>query len=87
MWLRQRAATATTAAQALPLAQTTHPTLAATPAATLVVEWPAMFQALRPTGSLVLLMARTPTATALATTLVATRVMAVATLAATLVVG
>ena len=35
--------------------------------ATLVVEWQVTFQALRPTGSLVLSMARTPTPTALAT--------------------
>ena len=77
VWLRQRAGTVITAAQVLPLAPTTHhPTLAATPA----VEWPATFQALRPTGNHAPLMARTPTATL---DLAATRVTA----AATLVVG
>jgi len=39
------------------------------------VALPATFQALRPTGSLVLLMARIPTLTPLATTLAATLVV------------
>ena len=59
VWVNQKGGTGTMAAQAQALALTTHPTLAATPAGV----WPATFQALRPTGSLVLSTARTPTAT------------------------